>query len=184
MVASINVEKKTAMLMVRVDGLIDGVYVGSVASPHFKEPLPFQGLDKLVLMLDQFFDQMNFPQAVFKARHFTETEERALLPTQTVQNVPSRDSYMEACGYGTLCTFFIAVIARQNASWQGEITWIERGEKIAFRSTLELMRVMEEAAQQPKHVPRRKKAVSSPPYAPKAPNHQQASEQKSNGIKI
>lgn len=153
-------DKKTAMIMLRVDGWTDGAYVGTVASPHFREPIPFRGLDRLVLMLDQLFDQIKYPQAAFEVRHFPKAEGNPPLLIRPIQEVPSHNDYVTACGRGSLCTFFITVIARQNASWQGEVAWVEQREKIPFRSALELMRLIDEAARQPK-IPSRRKTLFS-----------------------
>ena len=42
-------------------------------------------------------------------------------------------------------TFIIRVQYRQNASWQGSVQWVEKGMKRNFRSTLELIKLMDEA---------------------------------------
>ena len=45
----------------------------------------------------------------------------------------------------TKCTFQIKVKFMQNASWQGEIYWVEENKKQNFRSDLEMIRLMDEA---------------------------------------
>ena len=45
----------------------------------------------------------------------------------------------------TKATFVIDVQYRQHASWQGTITWAEKGETRRFRSVLEMLRLMSEA---------------------------------------
>lgn len=42
-------------------------------------------------------------------------------------------------------TFVVTVKDCQNGSWQGTIQWIESREERAFRSTLELIRLMDSA---------------------------------------
>ena len=42
-------------------------------------------------------------------------------------------------------TFVINVLYRQNASWQGTINWLNEGKTQSFRSTLELIRLMDSA---------------------------------------
>ena len=42
-------------------------------------------------------------------------------------------------------TFIVKVQYRQNASWQGSIRWLERDTEKNFRSTLELIRLMDSA---------------------------------------
>ena len=43
------------------------------------------------------------------------------------------------------CTFEIAVKFRQNATWQGQIFWVERNLRQNFRSVLEMLKLMDEA---------------------------------------
>ena len=47
--------------------------------------------------------------------------------------------------HGDLGSFIIRVQHRQNSSWQGRITWIEKNQTMYFRSALELMKLMEDA---------------------------------------
>ena len=42
-------------------------------------------------------------------------------------------------------TFIIKVQYRQNASWQGTIKWVEGNVEKGFRSTLELIKLMDRA---------------------------------------
>lgn len=42
-------------------------------------------------------------------------------------------------------TFVVNILCRQNATWQGSIKWIEGGIEKKFRSTLELIKLMDEA---------------------------------------
>lgn len=42
-------------------------------------------------------------------------------------------------------TFIIKVEHCQNDTWQGRITWAEENKKVAFRSALEMVKLMNEA---------------------------------------
>ncbi len=42
-------------------------------------------------------------------------------------------------------TFLMTVYNRQNATWQGTVTWVDRNEKQQFRSALELIKLIESA---------------------------------------
>lgn len=43
--------------------------------------------------------------------------------------------------------FQVRLHHRQNCSWQGELYWLNTGEKITFRSLLELINLIQEAAE-------------------------------------
>ena len=42
-------------------------------------------------------------------------------------------------------TFEISVKFLQNATWQGQIYWVEKNQKQNFRSALEMLKLMDEA---------------------------------------
>jgi len=43
---------------------------------------------------------------------------------------------------GKLATLIILVQFRQNASWQGLVEWVDKGETFEFESELELIRIL------------------------------------------
>lgn len=45
-------------------------------------------------------------------------------------------------------TFVVRVLYQQNNTWQGEVLWAERNERQNFRSTLELMKLMDSALEE------------------------------------
>ena len=47
--------------------------------------------------------------------------------------------------HGELGSFIIRVQHRQNSSWQGRITWIEKNQTMYFRSAWEMMKLIESA---------------------------------------
>ena len=42
-------------------------------------------------------------------------------------------------------TLILNIYNRQNATWQGSVTWVEKKEKQQFRSALELLKLIESA---------------------------------------
>ena len=46
---------------------------------------------------------------------------------------------------GGLATFVIHVRYRQNSTWQGDIFWAEKQEKVFFRSVLEMLKLIDNA---------------------------------------
>ncbi len=47
--------------------------------------------------------------------------------------------------HGDLGSFIIRVQHRQNSSWQGRVTWMEKDQTMNFRSVLELIKLIESA---------------------------------------
>lgn len=48
---------------------------------------------------------------------------------------------------GVCATFSVQVILQENTTWQGCIAWLEQGTEASFRSVLELLSLMDSAAQ-------------------------------------
>ena len=46
---------------------------------------------------------------------------------------------------GEIGTFLVRVKYRQNATWQGEIVWVEGNQRQYFRSALELLKLIDSA---------------------------------------
>ena len=46
------------------------------------------------------------------------------------------------------CTFEVTVRFQRNATWQGQIHWIEKNQKQNFRSALEMLKLMDEAVEE------------------------------------
>ncbi|MBO1679035.1 hypothetical protein HJY11_04390 [Bittarella massiliensis] len=49
---------------------------------------------------------------------------------------------------GGRATFTVQVVYRQNATWQGTVTWLEKGKQSYFRSALELIKLMDSALEE------------------------------------
>ena len=47
--------------------------------------------------------------------------------------------------HGDMGSFIIRVQHRQNSSWQGRITWMEKNQTVYFRSVWEMMKLIENA---------------------------------------
>lgn len=49
--------------------------------------------------------------------------------------------------HGELGSFVVRVQHRQNGSWQGRITWMEKDQTLCFRSAWELLKLIESAVE-------------------------------------
>lgn len=58
------------------------------------------------------------------------------------------DEGMLKTARGEKATFVVQVQFRQNASWQGTISWTEEKKTRRFRSALEMLKLMDEALSQ------------------------------------
>ena len=120
--------------LVCVDDREGGRFSGRLYNPYWEEGVPFTSVMEFLTRMEELLDQMQFPQSFTAKRSFGGTPEHGLIaPT------PS-DAQM-----GKEATFYLKVLFRQNASWQGTVKWAETGQEEAFRSVLELLLLMDSA---------------------------------------
>ncbi len=115
--------------LVCIDSYERGVPQGRFYNPYMKEEQHFQSLTQFLQGLENTLEEMDFPKAYTATRTFAPLK---IKPTGT-----SRE-----CNPGSEATFAVRILFRQNASWQGSITWIEGKQEQAFRSVLELILLM------------------------------------------
>ena len=135
-----------AMLMC-VDQMRDKDPVGRLVCLYEEEPIAFCGLADAVLQMQQRFDAYGLPQAQTSMHAFTPAKEEVLPMHIQATCQPAWSPDALACCKGERDTFLIEVRFRQHASWQGHVTWLRGKQKVAFRSVLELICLMQQALQ-------------------------------------
>ena len=117
-----------------IDSYDNGELAGRFYNPHLGEGKAFRSLIQFLKEMEDLLDDMNFPQSFTALRSFASPPEhkRGSPPDNQIR-----------CG--ALATFAVRVIFRQNASWQGSVTWLGQGKEQSFRSVLELVLLMDSA---------------------------------------
>ncbi len=116
----------------------------------------FEAFDRM----DRLYDEFLLPQAAMRIRSFRidrRKQERAVkkermpkLQVRTRKEMKIMEEFDKVTGQrGKDSTFIIHVKYRQNASWQGEVTWVDKQKKEYFRSALELVRLIDSAMSKP-----------------------------------
>ncbi len=119
--------------LVCVDSYQKGVPQGRFYNPYMEAEQTFQSLTQFLQSMERTLEMMDFPKA------FTTTRTFAPLPDNATGPPLSQSKS------GTQATFAIKILFRQNASWQGSITWLEGKREQSFRSVLELILLMSTA---------------------------------------
>lgn len=139
---------KSAEISVGVYLFSGGQPSGTLRASGSEEALPFRGLMELMFTIECMLDSMNFPQAYFEYRSFS--GKCAALAEKKRQNEVRE--YMEGMEKEFMddektprSTFVVDVLFRQNATWQGTISWVDKKQTKRFRSSLELMKLIDEA---------------------------------------
>ena len=128
-----------------VDDRQDGKFRGRLYNPYWKEGVSFSGVMEFLTRMEELLDQMQFPQSFTARRTFTRPagQEPVAWPPPDVRQ-------------GKEATFYLKVLFRQNASWQGTVKWMETGQEEPFRSVLELLLMMDNTTSRDQLEPEKK----------------------------
>lgn len=103
---------------------------GTLKNPFYGQELSFSSTTELLLAIDGMLDLLNYPQAAMASRRFKADPVRIDWERRGKTEPP-------------LAVFQLNVIFRQNASWQGTLTWVEQSRQISFRSVFEMLKLMD-----------------------------------------
>lgn len=120
--------------MLSVSDYRDKHLSGALYCPLLNKAYSFANLVQLLLLMESLMDEAGFPRRGVEQRAFQSTAATTLARSPVSKAVS-----------GTLATFTLNVLFRQNASWQGSIIWNERKLESHFRSVLELITLLDEA---------------------------------------
>lgn len=129
------------VLVLCVDSRKASDVLGRFYSKFDLAPTVFRSSFDLIVKMDEFYDKINFPQASLRTRRFHDggSPGAGKRPNE-VQRVVDMMEHR-----GDLATFVVHVQYRQNATWQGKIVWTDKKKECAFRSALEMLKLMDEA---------------------------------------
>lgn len=116
-----------------VDSYQDSIFTGRLYNPYLHEGKEFRSMVQFLSALEETLDAMNFPQSFTSMRTFAAPPKWEPAPVDWEELT------------GDLATFTIRILFRQNASWQGSVSWLEGGQEESFRSALELIFLMDSA---------------------------------------
>ena len=125
------------MVMVCVDGVENGDIYGRYFHRYKKEETFFLDSATLVIEMERFYDAIGYPQAAIKTRKFIERKGGRIPAKEHMAVISDSQTLMQF--RGKLATFLVGVTSRQNASWQGDVVWMEQQIRKHFCSDMELV---------------------------------------------
>lgn len=131
------------MVMVCVDGVENGDIYGRYFHRYKKEEPFFPDSATLVIEMERFYDAIGYPQAATKTRKFMEREREKVPAKEHMTVIYDSQTLMQF--RGKLATFLVGVTSRQNASWQGDVVWMEQKIRKHFCSDMELVVFVDDA---------------------------------------
>ena len=121
-------------MTVRVTSYQNGHLQGRLSSVQLKGEIEFENAIDLLLQMQQLMDTSNAPQRNEEVRSF---------PGETSASIQTRPAVSGKAQ--AQAVFQINVMFRQNATWQGNLLWVDVNEEAHFRSVLELLMLMNSA---------------------------------------
>ena len=131
------------MVMVCVDGVENGDIYGRYFHRYKKEETFFLNSAMLFSEVEQFYDIIGYPQAAMRTRNFIECEREKVPAKEHMTVIYDSQTLMQF--RGKLATFLVGVTSRQNASWQGDVVWMEQKIRKHFCSDMELVVFVDDA---------------------------------------
>ena len=122
-----------------VDQSGENQFTGRMYNAYSKETVTVNGIGHMLFELEQFLNSINFPHVSTNERSFREKVHAAAYKGKR-EKVMSDEELLKR--HGEIGTFIIRVQHRQNSSWQGRITWIDKDETLYFRSVWELIKLI------------------------------------------
>lgn len=113
---------------------------GRVYHPVCEKGIAFRSVMELLCELESMFDQIAYPKASMETRKFQKSPKISLSLMEQLGRENLNRERRGKCG-----TFLIRICFRQNASWQGTVQWLEKGKELKFRSTMELLMMIDSA---------------------------------------
>ena len=125
-----------------VNGSNGGDLIGEFYHSYSERPVPFSGVGQMVLRMEKLYDYLRFPFPGTNSRTFGKDVKLTRL-TEERKKIMSDDALLSK--HGDIGTFIVRVQHRQNSSWQGRVTWMEKDKTIQFRSVWEMIKLIESA---------------------------------------
>lgn len=126
-----------------IDSKEDGILQKSrIYHAYSEDAIQINCMEQLLFRLDDFFDSIQFPYPSNDGRTFKKKAENKYFNKER-ERIMSDEELLSK--HGELGTFIIRVQHRQNSSWQGRITWMDKNKTLSFRSVWEMIKLIASA---------------------------------------
>ena len=116
---------------------------------YLPSPVAFATVIDLLAGLECFYNSLAYPQSSVSLRCFGSRLKTGRSSQQRKKVTRYMSDEQFAAERGEKATFVVQVQFRQNATWQGTVTWAEKNQTCHFRSALELLKLMDETLSAP-----------------------------------
>jgi hypothetical protein len=102
--------------------------------------IEFNSLPDMIIKTEKIFNVISSPQSTFENRTFSGSP---MGKDDKGMRYPDMEQINATNEHDGKATFIIHVKYRQNATWQGEIKWVNQNKTQYFRSSLEMLKLMD-----------------------------------------
>jgi hypothetical protein len=124
-----------------IDGFDGNDASGSLYALGGTAKSTFSSLAEMVITCDKLLSSASVVQASFGDRDFSPASKNRGSDPQ----IPIPEQSPDMSELAKKATFVIHINQRLNATWQGEITWVSRGIMREFLSSLDMIKLIEQA---------------------------------------
>lgn len=128
-----------------VDNMVEHQPQGRFYHAYSREGARFRTVEQFLTGLEQFYNWINFPYPGTNDRTFINAGGAKILHGSLAERTKIMKDEELLSRHGELGTFIIRVQHRQNSSWQGRITWMDKNKTVNFRSVWELIKLVDGA---------------------------------------
>lgn len=126
---------------------------GKIYTRLNKEAINFRNIGEMLDVLESIWNTIGYPQEAMINRRFLE-QEKLTAKKEFIRvsyfddrakdkiKVELSEADMEK-RRGEQDTFIVRIQYRQNATWQGHVTWVDENKTVPFRSALELIKLID-----------------------------------------
>ena len=128
-----------------------GDWSGRIYTRLNREPIEFANVGEMLKCLEMFWNTIGFPKESTISRSFIEQQviNESIVKVSHLEDgekdkikVELSETDMDKKN-GKQDTFIVRIKYRQNATWQGNVTWAEENKTVPFRSALELLKLLD-----------------------------------------
>lgn len=124
-----------------IDGIRGHEPSGRLYHSYSDLPQPFHSFDEMARIMEHFYDALQFPHPGTNRRSFAPEQQ----PAPILERIKIMSDEKLLSKHGDIGTFIVRVQHRQNSSWQGRLTWMEKDQTLNFRSVWEMIKQIESA---------------------------------------
>ena len=143
----IVLEAAVKKIRVCIDAWGRGALEGRTYNMALRQGVQFSDVNQLCSSLENVFEKIKYPAASTQFRVFGKKSWGNAAKKETEQTM-NQDKITDTNPTGKKATFIVQVMYRQNATWQGQVIWSEKNETRQFRSALELIKLIDSAAEE------------------------------------